>query len=108
MSRQANMAAESMAWVGEHADAFELVGLEEVGFVDGQYGGAAALGLLGGEGVGGLGGERGGAVGGPAAEGGDDGVVDAADADGGVGQVDGGVPGLVQAGQRGAGGGCLP
>src|SRR5216683_6074947 len=88
--------------VGEHAHGLELVGLEEVGFVDDQHGGAAAFGVLGGEGVGGLGGERGGAVGGPAAEGGDDGVVDAADADGGVGQVNGGMPGLVQAGQRAA------
>ena len=67
--------------VGEHADGFELVVFKQVGFVDDQDGGAAAFGLLGGEQAGGLGGEGGGAVGGPAAEGGDDGVVDAADAD---------------------------
>src|ERR1019366_6188714 len=54
-----------------------------------------------------LGREGGGAVGGPAAEGGDGGVVDAADADGGVGQVDDGGPGGVEGGQGGAGGGSL-
>jgi hypothetical protein len=72
--------------VGEHAHGFELVVLEEVGFVDDQDGGAAAFGLLGGEQAGGLGGQGGCAVGGPSAQGGGDGVVDAADADGGVGR----------------------
>jgi hypothetical protein len=42
--------------VGEHADAFELGGVEEVGFVDDQDGDAAAFGVLGGEGVARLGG----------------------------------------------------
>jgi hypothetical protein len=93
--------------VGEHAHGLKLVGLEEVGFVDDQDGGAAAFGVLGGQRAGGLGGERGGAVGGPAAEAGDDGVVDAADADGGVGQVDDGVPGGIQGGQRRPRGGGL-
>jgi hypothetical protein len=48
--------------VGEHADGFELVVVEQVGFVDDQDGGAAAFGGFGGEGVGGLG-DEGGAVG---------------------------------------------
>ena len=34
--------------VGEHAHGLKLIGLEEVGFVDDQDGGAAALGVLGG------------------------------------------------------------
>ena len=41
---------------------------------------------------------------GQAAEGGDDGVVDAAGADGGVAEVDDGVPGGVQGGEGGADG----
>jgi hypothetical protein len=52
--------------------------------------------MLGGEQPGGLGGEGGAAVGGPAAERGDHLVVDAAGAGGRVGQVDQGVPGLVE------------
>src|SRR6266545_2364306 len=90
--------------VGEHADGFELVVVEQVAFVDDQHGGAAAFGVLGGEGVGGLGGGGGGVGGGGAAEGGDDGVVDAAGAHGGVGQVDQGVAGWVEAGEGGADG----
>ena len=54
--------------------------------------------------VGGLGGEGGVLWAGHAAEGGDDGVVDAADADGGVAEVDDGVAGGVQGGQGGADG----
>ena len=49
--------------VGEHADRFELVVVQEVGFVDDQDGGAAAFGGLAGQHVVGLGGQRGGAVG---------------------------------------------
>src|SRR5919198_98819 len=90
--------------VGEHADAVELVVGEQVAFVDDQDGGAAAFGVLGGERVGGLGGEGGGAVAGPPAQGTDDGVVDAADADGGVADVGHGVSGWVQGCQGGAGG----
>ena len=41
--------------VGEHPDRFQLVVVEQVGFVDDQDGGAAAFGLFAGEGVGGLG-----------------------------------------------------
>ena len=48
--------------VGEHADRFELGVVEQVGFVDDEDGGAAAFGVLGGEGVGGLG-DQGGVVG---------------------------------------------
>jgi hypothetical protein len=46
--------------VGKHADAFELVVVERVAFVDDQSGGAAAFGVLGGQRVGGLGDEGGG------------------------------------------------
>jgi hypothetical protein len=76
---------------------------QEVGLVDDQQRDAAALAVLGGGQGGGLGGQGGGAVGGPAAGRGDHGVVDAAGAGGGVGQVDQGVPGLVQRGDGGAG-----
>ena len=87
--------------VGEHADGFELRRLEHVSFVDGEDGGASAFGLFVGDGVQRLG-DEGGVVGaGHAAEGGDDGVVDAADADGRVGQVDQHVAGLVESGQCG-------
>src|SRR5215471_17368965 len=72
--------------------------------VDCQDGDPAALAVLGGEQVGGLGGEGGGAVGGPAAERGDHLVVDAAGAGGWIGEVYERVPGLVQAGDGGAGG----
>ena len=47
-------------------------------------------------------------VSGPRAERGDDLVVDAADPDGRVGQVDDGVAGRVQGGERGADGDGLP
>ena len=62
----------------------------------------AAFVAFGGEDGGGLGGEPGVAAVGLAAEGGDDHLVQAADADHRVGQVDDGVPGGVQAGQDGA------
>ena len=102
MSRQASGQAGVEVVVGEHADGFELAGFEHVGLVDGQDGDPAAFGVLAGEQVHGLGGE-GGVVGfGDAAERGDDGVVDAADADGGVAQVDEGVAGGVEAGEGGA------
>src|SRR5689334_7607757 len=65
-------------------------------------GGPASFCGLAGEHVVGLGGRGGGAVGGPAAEGGDDVVVDAADAGGGVADVDDGVPGGVRGRQGGA------
>jgi hypothetical protein len=60
--------------------------------------------VLGGDQAGGLGGQGGGAVGGPATEGDDDLVVDAAGAGGGVGQVDEGVAGLVEGSDGSAGG----
>jgi hypothetical protein len=61
--------------IGEHADRLELRVVEEVGFVDDQDGGAAAFGLLDGEGVDGLR-DQGGVVGqGSLPEGGDDLVV---------------------------------
>ena len=74
-----------------------------MGLVDDQQRDAAALAVLGGDQGGGLGGQGGAAVGGPAAERGDHLVVDAAGAGGRVGQVDQGVPGLVQAGDGSAG-----
>ena len=94
--------------VGEHADGFELAGFEHVSFVDGQDRDPAAFGVLAGEQVHGLGGE-GGVVGfRDPAERGHDGVVDAADADGGVAQVDEGMAGGVEAGEGGAQGHGLP
>jgi hypothetical protein len=58
--------------------------VEEVGFVDDEDRGAAAFGLFDGEGVEGLGDEGGVVDEGLSAEGGDDLVVNAADADDGV------------------------
>jgi hypothetical protein len=82
--------------------------VEQVGFVDHEDGGAAAFGLLDRECVDGLG-DEGGVVGQRSVpEGGDDLVVDAADPDRRVGQVDDGVPGRVQSGERGADGDGLP
>ena len=75
---------------------------QQVGFVDHHDGDASALGVFGGERVGGLRGQGGVMGQGLPAEGGDDAVVDAADADGGVGQVDDGVAAAVQAGEGGA------
>src|SRR5262249_43220891 len=74
--------------VGEHPDGLEAGVVEQVGFVDDQHGGASAFGGLQSEGVGGLGDEGCGVEAGLPAQGGDDGVVDAAGSDGGVGQVD--------------------
>ena len=102
--RQANGDRRVHVVVGEHADAFELGVVEQVGFVDDEDGGAAAFGGFGGEGVGGLWDEGGHVGAGQAAEGGDDGVVDAAGADGGVAEVDDGVAGGVQGGEGGADG----
>ena len=90
--------------VGQDPDGLELVVGQEMGLVDDQDGDPAALVVLGGEQAGGLGGEGGGAVGGPAAERGDHLVVDAPGAGGRIGQVDQGVPGLVERGDGGAGG----
>ena len=89
------LTASSWSWVSRWASSMTSTGTP------------AALAVLGGEQAGGLGGEGGGAVGGPAAERGDDVVVDAAGAGGRVGQVDQGVPGLVEGGDGGAGGDCL-
>jgi hypothetical protein len=71
-------------------------------------GGAGPLAVLGGEQAGGLGGQRRGAVRWAAAEGDDDLVVQAAGAGSRVGQVDQGVTGLVEGGDRGPGGDSLP
>ena len=68
----------------------------------------AAFGVLGGERLGGLWDQRGLVEPWCAAQRGDDAVVEPARADGGVAQVDDGVPGWVQPGQRGADGDGLP
>jgi len=90
--------------VGEQAQGFQCVVGQEVGFVDEQDGGAGAFGVFGGEGVAGLGDQGRGVEAGVAAQGGDDVVVDAAGADGGVGDVDQVVAGGFQAVDGGAGG----
>src|SRR5207247_8489945 len=78
---------------------------QQMGLVDDQDGGLAALVAFGGEHGGGLGGEPGVAAVGLAAEGGDDHLVQAPYADHRVRQVDDGVAGGVEAGQDGADGG---
>src|SRR5260370_6437282 len=88
--------------VGEHPYGLELLVAQQVGLVDDQDGGFAALVAFGGQDGGGLGGEPRAAAVGLGAGGGDDHLVQAADADHRVGQVDAGVPGRVQAGQDGA------
>src|SRR5260370_1076790 len=93
--------------VGEHRYGLELLIAQQVGLVDDQDGGFAAFVAFGGQDGGGLGGEPGAAAVGLAAEGGDDHLVQAADADHRVGQGDDGVPGGGQAGQDGAGRGGL-
>jgi hypothetical protein len=81
---------------------------QQVGLVDDQQRKPSALAVLGGNEGGCLGGEHGRSVGGPSAECRHDVVVDASRARRRVGQVDEGVTGLVQGGDGGAGGGCLP
>src|SRR5271166_1676182 len=93
--------------IRQDPDGLELMVRQEMGLVDGQDGDPAPLVVLGGEQGGGLGGEGGAAVGGPAAERGDDLVVDAPGAGGRIGQVNQCVPGLVERGDGGARGGCL-
>ena len=88
--------------VGEHPDRLQLGVLEQVRLVDHQDGCSAPLGLLDGQRAGGLRDQGGVMDQGLPAQRGDDLVVDAADPDGGVGEVDDGVPGRVQPGQRGA------
>src|SRR5205823_5850388 len=90
--------------VGQHPDAFELGMIQKVGLVEDQDRGSASLGLFGGEGVGGLWDEGGHVYAGHAAEGGDDGVVDAAGADGRVAEVNDRVAGRVERGEGGADG----
>ncbi len=72
-----------------------------MGFVDDEHDLLASFGFLSGEGVGGLGDERGFVEPGDTSEGGDDGGVEAAGADGGVAHVDDGVATGVQRGERG-------
>jgi hypothetical protein len=79
-----------------------------VGFVDHEDGSAASFCLFGGQGVGGLGHERGVMDQWLPAEGSDDLVVDAADSDGGVREVDDRVAAGVEYGQRGADGDGFP
>jgi hypothetical protein len=90
--------------VGEQAELFELVGGEEVGFVDDDHDAFAAFVLFGGERVGGLGDERRLVEAGDATQRGDDRGVEAAGADGGVAEVDDRVAGRVEIRGRGSGG----
>ena len=76
--------------------------VEHVRLVDDQDGGPAPFGGFAGQDGPGLDGEGGGAVDGLAAEGGDDGGEDAADAGGGVADVYDGVAGGVEVGDGGA------
>jgi hypothetical protein len=73
--------------VGQHPDRLELGMVEQMGFVDDDDRGAAAFDLLDRERVDGLRDQGGVVVQRSSAERGDDLVVDAADPDGGVGQV---------------------
>src|SRR5260370_30869049 len=73
-----------------------------MGFIAEQYDGSASLVSFGGEVVHRLADQRAFVEAGSSAEGRDYGLVDAACADGGVAQVDHGVPGGVQVGQGGA------
>ena len=89
--------------VGQHPDRLELLVAQQVGLVDDQDGGAAALVAFGGEHGGGLGGQPGGSCG----RAGRRRSVTIVSwrprmPISGVGQVDDGVPGGVQAGQGGA------
>ncbi len=89
--------------VGEEAELFELVGAEEVGFVDDDHDGLASLGGLSREGVCALGDQGGLVEPGDPAEGGDDGGVEAPGADGGVAEVDDAVAGGVEGGDGSSG-----
>jgi len=85
--------------VGQHPDRLQLLMIEQMRLVDDEHGGAAAFGLVDREGVDGLR-DEGGVVGQRSLpEGGDDLVVDAADPDRGVGQVDDRVSCGVQGGE---------
>jgi len=73
--------------VGQQPELFELVGLEEVGFVEDEDRGPAPFVFLGGEQVHGLRYQRRLVEAGNAAEGGDDAAVKASAADGGVAEL---------------------
>ena len=88
--------------VGQHPDGFQLLVAQQVCLVQDEDGGSASLVAFCGQGCAGLGDQSRGQVRRGGAERGDDGLVDAADADHRVGQVDDGVAGGVQAGQDGA------
>jgi hypothetical protein len=89
--------------VGQQPQLFELAGIEEVGFVEDQDGGAAAFVFLSGEQISGLWDQSGFVEAGGAAEGGDDVAVEAAAADGGVAKVDDGVAARIEVGEGGGG-----
>ncbi|BCI83256.1 hypothetical protein MTY66_48810 [Mycolicibacterium sp. TY66] len=90
--------------VGQKADRFELMIVEQVGLIDDEHGVSAAFGVFGGQCVGGLGGQSGGVKRRGVPEGGHDVGEHAAHSDGGVGQVDDDVAGGVQGGGCGADG----
>jgi hypothetical protein len=86
--------------VGQQPQLLQLRRWEQVGLVDGDDDRPALLLFLGGEQTGRLGDQGRGVEAGALAQAGDDGLVQATGPDRGVGQVDHGVPGRVQAGQR--------
>jgi hypothetical protein len=88
--------------VRQQPQLFELVGLQEVRLIADDHDAAVPLGGLGGEQVGRLGHQLGLEVAGPVAERADDGDIQPAGAEGGVGDVDDLVPGRVQGGDGGA------
>jgi hypothetical protein len=90
--------------VRQQPQLFELVGVEEVGFVEDEDRGAAAFVFLGGEQVHGLRDQCRLVEARNAAEGGDDAAVEASPADGGVTEVDHRVPAGVEGGESGADG----
>src|ERR1700736_4852572 len=100
-SRQANGLDESRSWFVRRRMASNWSWLRRWDFHD-HDGGAAALGVFGGERVGGLGGQGRVMGEGLATQRGDDAVVDTAHPDGGIGQVDDGVAAAIQAGEGGA------
>ena len=103
-SRQANGEWESISALVSSRSSSSWSAVEQVGFVEDEDDGAAAFVFLGGEQVDGLRDQRGLVEAGDAAEGGDDAGVEAAAADGGVAEVDDGVPAGVEAGEGGADG----
>src|SRR5262249_971335 len=88
--------------VGQHAQGLELVGGQQVGFVEDQDGDTASFGVFGGEGLGGLWEQGAGVEAGRVAQAGGDLLVEASGADVRVRHVDGVVARRVQPAEGGA------